>query len=252
MSSWVESDSPSFHCRHSSAYEEDAARVLALLERTRERLTRHFPRTAEHLTVVLHDSPTSLALSNPLMPVAWAASGSFARRYVTGWVGRRELHVLSPAALRSRASGLSGSFEMLALTPASLYVRRVIIGCNHDIEHSRVPARGILDLRWAWLLDGASRWFSGESGHGRAIVRQRLRENPRPRFPPTVRDSPVIAPTLMDVLARERGEGAVAQLAGRLHPHGPRPALAKAFSGMSISGVESEWRSDLRKLADSG
>jgi hypothetical protein len=97
--------------------------VLALLERTRERLAPQFPQLTGALTVVLHDSPHALVLSNPLMPALWTITARPARRYIAGWVGRHELHVLSPRALRERASGVSGSFEMLALAPATLYAR---------------------------------------------------------------------------------------------------------------------------------
>ena len=51
----------------------------------------------------MHDSPHALALSNPLMPAIWGPTAKPARRYVTGWAGRHELHVLSPRALRDRA-----------------------------------------------------------------------------------------------------------------------------------------------------
>ena len=129
---WIESQSPHFHCRHSSAFTADAARVLALLERTRERLQTQFPQLGHETTIVLHDSALSLGLSNPLMPLLWATAAPQARRYVTGWTGHREIHVLSPEALRTRASDVTGSYEMLALTPASLYVRRVLVASNAD------------------------------------------------------------------------------------------------------------------------
>jgi hypothetical protein len=77
---WAESTSASFACRHSSARSADAARVLRLLERTRERLTEHFPDPGAGLTVVLHDSPQALVLSNPLLPLAWGLTTSGIRR----------------------------------------------------------------------------------------------------------------------------------------------------------------------------
>src|ERR1700742_2935463 len=195
--SWIESATTSFVCRHSSVHTEDAARVLVALETMRERLARHFPRAVDELTVVLHDGPTSLALSNPLMPLLWAATTKSARRYVTGWVGRRELHVLAPAALRKRASGLPGSFEMLSLAPQSLYARRVILECQHDVRHSRVPGRGLVEPRWAWLIEGAARWFSGESQHARAAIAHRLRSGGHLHFPPRFADAPLLGPTVI-------------------------------------------------------
>lgn len=220
-----------------------------MLERTRERLARHFPQTAE-LTVVLHPSATSLGLSNPLMPAIWRSAAPSSRPYVTGWVGARELHVLSPAALRARASGTTGSFEMLALTPASLYARRVILECNPDIRRARSAHRGLIALRWAWLLEGASRWLSGESRYARAVVGRHVRQGRRPRFPPSPRDAPLLGATLVELLAGQRGEAAVARLSGRLHPQGGRGALARAFEGRSLAAVEDDWRASLRRLAE--
>jgi hypothetical protein len=248
MSSWIESTSASFECRHSSGCGDDALRVLESLERTRERLDRWFPRTVDELTVVLHDSVASLTLTNPLLPLVWAATAPAARRYVTGWVGRRELHVLAPAALRARSSGVQGSFEMLARAPASLYARRVIAECNHEIQHSRVRGRGVPELRWAWLLEGAARWFSGETAHARAAIGVRMREPSRPSFPPSVRDATVLGGTVIDLLVARRGEIAATQLAARLHPQGSRAALAKAFGGRSLDAVEFDWRAHLEKL----
>jgi len=82
------------------------------------------------------------------------------------------------------------------------------------------------------------------------VVAHRMRHDSRPRFPPTIRNAPLLAPSLIDLLARERGETAVTQLTARLHPHGPRAALMKAFGGRTLANVESDWRSELRRLAD--
>ncbi|HEX3805034.1 MAG TPA: hypothetical protein VHV75_19570 [Solirubrobacteraceae bacterium] len=248
--SWAESTSASFACRHSSARSADAARVLALLERTRERLAYHFPQLTGELTVVLHDSPHALALSNPLMPALWGVTGKTARRYVAGWAGERELHTLSPQALRARASSVSGSFEILALAPASLYARRVIIESNRELQSARVVSRLWAELRWAWLLDGASRWFSGETGYSRSVVGQYIRAGHRPRFPPAARDAPLLGGTLVELLAEQQDDAAVARLAGRLHTGGSQTALRVAFGERAVMTVETEWRSRLRRLAD--
>ena len=250
--SWTESASTSFACRHSSARTADAARVLRQLERTRERLAAHLPQPAVELTVVLHDSPHALALSNPLMPAIWGFTAKPARRYVAGWAGRHELHVLSPRALRDRASGVSGSFEMLALAPASLYAKRVIVGTNRELQQARLPARSWAELRWAWLVEGAARWLSGESGYGRTIVGQYMRTGHRPRFPPSPGDAPLLAPTLIELLAEQQGPAAVARLVGRLHTGGPDAALLSAFPGQGLTSIESEWRSRLRRLGEGG
>ena len=68
------------------------------------------------MTVVLHRDTLSLSLSNPTLPLRWLATAPAARRYVAGWAGADELHVLAPAALEARASNVPGSREMLALT----------------------------------------------------------------------------------------------------------------------------------------
>lgn len=249
---WAESASEHFACRHSSARSAEAARVLALLEHTRERLSGHFPHLGEGLSVVLHDSTHALVLSNPPMPLLWGLTARPARRYVTGWAGRSELHVLSPRALRERASNVPGSFEMLALAPASLYVKHVIVGSNRELQSARLPARTWAELRWAWLVEGAARWFSGEGGHARAVVGQYLRSGHRPHFPPRARDAPLLAPTLISLLADHDGPRGVARLAGRLHTGGADGALLSAFPGQGLSSIESEWRSRLRRLAEGG
>jgi hypothetical protein len=246
---WVESTSASFTCRHASGQAEDAERVLDLLERTRDRLNRVFPRTVGDLEIVLHDTPGSLVLARPLMPLTWRTAAPAARRYVTGWTGRREIHVLSPTALRARASGVEGSAQMLQLAPASLYTLRVIVECNRDLHRARGLLRPSLTVRWAWLLEGAARWFSGETRHSRAAIGRRLREGGRPSFPPGLRDAPLLGGTVIDMLAREEGEQAAAQFASRLHPQGPRAALGQAFGGRAMVHTEGAWRTHLARLA---
>lgn len=247
---WTESTSASFTCRHSSERAADAARVLGLLERTRERLTEGFGASAVALTVVLHDSPHALALSNPLLVLQRALTAKPARRYIAGWVGDRELHVLSPQALRDRASGVSGSFEMLALAPASLYARRVVMESNRELRSANALSRSYQELRWAWLVDGAARLLSGESDHARTVLGRYLRAGHRPHFPPHAWDAALTAPPLIELLAREHGEGAVVRLTARLHTGGAHTALASAFPGQALGTVENEWRSRLRALAD--
>ncbi len=226
--------------------------MLGLLEHARGRLSERFGTSALELTVVLHDSAHALALSNPLMPPLWAMTARPVRRYIAGWVGEHELHVLSPQALRERASGVSGSFEMLALAPASLYARRVIIESNRELHAARALSRGWQGLRWAWLLDGAARWFSGESGYARGVLGQYLRAGHRPHFPPLARDAALTAPPLIDLLAQQHGEAAVVRLAARLHTSGAHIALSSAFPGQALGTIEAEWRSRLRRLSDGG
>ncbi len=246
---WVESVSPSFRARHDAAHSDGAAQILESLERARDGLSEHFSRTAADITVVLHESTLSLSLSNPMLPVVWLATAPAARRYVAGWVGRAELHVLAPEALDARASSVPGSREMLALTAASLYARRVIADNNHALTRVGAPGRVVLELRWAWLLEGAARWFSGQTEHARPAIARRLREGHRPSFPPGVRDAALLGGTVIDLLAREEGVLAAAQFASRLHPHGARPALTKAFHGRPLVHTEGAWRSHLARIA---
>src|SRR5581483_3517973 len=246
---WVESVSPSFRARHDSAQSDAAARVLESLERTRDRLDERFPHTAGDLTVVLHRSSTSLSLSNPMLPVLRMVTAPAARRYIAGWVGRDELHVLAPDVLEARASSVPGSREMLRLTAAALYSRRVIAEHNRELVHARVPTRLKLELRWAWMLEGAARWFAGQTEHARPAIARRLREGGRPSFPPGVRDATLLGGTVIDLLAREEGENAAARFAARLHPQGARAALSGAFHGRSFVHTEGAWRSHLARIA---
>ena len=248
---WVESVSASFRARHESADADDADRVLDSLERTREELAELFPRTLSELTVVLHRGTASLSLASPLVPLAWLATAPAARRYVGGFAGATELHVLAPRALEARASAVPGSREMLALTAPALYTRRVVIENNHDLHSSRPPARVALELRWAWLLEGAARWFAGQTEHARPAIARRLHEGRRPSFPPGLRDAPLLGGTVIDLLAREEGQRAAAQFACRLHPQGARAALSKAFGGRAFVHTEGAWRAHLARLASS-
>jgi hypothetical protein len=245
---WVESVSASFRARHDEADADDADRTLGSLERTRDRLDELFPRTVADLTVVLHRDSLSLTMSNPLLPVQRLATAPAARRYVAGWAGREELHVLVSSALRERASNVPGSAEMLALTAASLYARRVVIENNGDLPR-RWPLTRVAQTRWAWLVEGSARWFAGQTDHARAAIARRLREGGRPSFPPSVRDATLLGGTVIDLLAREEGELAAADFASHLHPKGARAALSAAFGGRPFVHTEGAWRSHLARLA---
>jgi hypothetical protein len=246
---WVESVSRSFRARHESGDADDADRVLHSLELTRDSLERIFPRTVGEITIVLHSSTLAVSMTNPLLPLAWLATDPAARRYVAGWAGAEEIHVLSPAALDARASKVSGSREMLARVPAALYTRRVIRENNPDLPSRMTPRRIALDLRWAWLLEGAARWFAGQTEHARPAIARRLHDGGKPSFPPGLRDAPLLGGTVIDLLAREEGEQAAARLACRLHPDGPHAALSKAFHGRALVHTEGAWRAHLAQMA---
>jgi hypothetical protein len=226
--------------------------VLHSLELAREQLARHFPVTLDEMTVVLHRSAASLWLARPTVPLAWFATAPAARRYLAGWAGRHELHVLDPAALEGRASSVPGSREMLELTAPALYARRAIAESNKDLPRPGTPGRLRAELRWAWLLDGAARWFAGQTEHARPAIARRLREGGRPSFPPGPRDALLLGGTVIDLLAREQGEREAAAFACRLDRRGARPALADAFDGRSVVRTEEAWRLHLRRIAAAG
>jgi hypothetical protein len=250
---WVESASPSFTARHESTHADDADRVLYLLEQTREYLAAYFPRTVEGISVVFHPSVASLSIARPLLPLGWIAASPAGRRYVAGcWSGPYEMHVLLPDALEARASTVAGSREMLERAVPALYARRVIGENNDDLPRRLSPRRVGFELRWAWLLEGAARWFGGQTAHARPAIARRLRDGGQPSFPPGRRDAPLLGGTVIDLLVRERGEPAAADLACRLHPHGPRGALREAFAGRSVARTEEAWRAHLTRMVAAG
>jgi hypothetical protein len=246
---WVESVSASFRARHEETDADDAERVLNGLEELRERLAQLFPRPVGELTVVLHSSTMSMSLANPLLPLAWLSTAPAARRYVAGWAGAEELHVLAPSTLERRASNVQGSREMLELAAAALFARRVIVENNRDIGERLTPARSARELRWAWLLEGGARWFAGQTEHARPAIARRLHEGRRPSFPPGLRDAPLLGGTVIDLLAREQGIRTAATFVSRLDSEGARPALSKAFDGRALVHTEGAWRSHLARMA---
>jgi hypothetical protein len=246
---WTESVSPSFHARHDAARAEEAAALLESLERTRARLTAYFPRPIDDLTVVIHDSPWSLWLARPQVALRWAATAPAARRYLAGWTGSDELHVLSQSVLVERASAVQGSREMLELAAPALYARAAVLANNGDLQRVPRAVRPAMIARWAWLIEGAARWFCGQTEHARPAISRRLREGRRPSFPPSARDAPLLGGTVIDLIAREKGVAAAARFACRLHPGGPKAALARAFGGRALVHTEGAWRSHLARLA---
>jgi hypothetical protein len=125
----------------------------------------------------------------------------------------------------------------------------VIVENNPDIPLRTTPRRIRAELRWGWLIEGAARWFGGQTAHARPAIARRLREGRRPAFPPGLRDAPLLGGTLIDLLVRERDEQAAAVLACRLHPRGRRAALREAFGGASPARIEEAWRAHLARMA---
>jgi hypothetical protein len=223
--------------------------VLASLEHLRARLESRLVRLPDEVTVVLHTSALSLSLAAPGVPLTWALSAPAARRYVAGWTGRREIHVLAPRLLERRASNVPGSREMLALAPAALYARLAVAESNPDLRGRWRPRRAVVPVRWAWLLEGGARWLAGQTDHARPAIARRLREGRAPAFPPGIRDAALLGGTIFDLLTREAGEPAALALASRLHPQGPAAALRSAFGGRALGDTEGVWRSHLARLA---
>jgi hypothetical protein len=156
--------------------------------------------------------------------------------------------MLAPGALDRRASAVPGSREMLELTPAALYARRVINESNDGLRRRAAPGRVRAQLRWAWLLEGAARWFAGQTDYARPAIARRLHDGEPPSFPPGVRDALLLGGTVIDLLAREQGEQAAVELACRLDPRGPTAALVSAFGGRPLRHTEQVWRSQLQRL----
>jgi hypothetical protein len=247
---WVETTSARFRARHAEADAVEAGHLLEALEQTHDALVDLFPRPVGELTLVLHSGTPSLWMARPHLAFAWLATAPAARRYLAG-SGGSELHVLCGTALAERASSVPGSREMLERAVPALLVRRMVLANNRELQSAPRPARPALAVRWAWLIDGAARWFAGQTAHARPAIARRLRESGQPRFPPSLRDAPLLGGTVIDLIARERGERAAAVFAGRLHPGGPRAAIARALGIRSVTQAEGEWRSHLARLAGS-
>lgn len=248
---WIETVSPSFRARHESGDTDEVARALDSLEATRERLGILFPRTAADVTVVFHRAGLLLDLAHPFVPVERLLTAPAARRYVVGSTGAQTIHVLAPDALRARASKVPGSREMLERAPDVLYARLVVGLNNRRLPPPATPPRLLQRLRWAWLVEGAARYFAGQVAHARPAIARRLREGDRPAFPPRLRDAALLGPTVIDLLAREEGPEAAMRLACYLNPAGPETALREAFSGRALVHTEGAWRSHLARIAGS-
>jgi hypothetical protein len=247
---WVESASPSFGARHDSRDGEDVAGLLELLEATRAHVAEMLPVPERRIDVVVHPAEASLDAALPLTPVVRRLTAPAARRYIVGWYGRDELHVLSPRLLDRRASNAAGSREMVLLAPAALYVQFAVGDQNPRLPPPFRPWSMGRYRRWAWLQAGAGALLSGQSEHARASIARRLREGPQPEFPPAAADAPLLGATVLDLLAREEGMDAVGRLLTAPLPHGgPRQALVDAFGGRPVAHTAGTWRAHLSRLA---
>jgi len=248
--SWVESSSRNFTARHDEHEATDVRGVLELLEDTRERLADAFPALPTEVAVVVHSSRAELDLAQPFLPIMRRITTPAARRYLAGWAGRGTLHVLAPRLLAERAANVEGSREMLLLTPAALYVQLVVAECNPGLPPPWTARSIHRAVRWAWLVAGAAQWFSGQSAHARPAIARRLREGPRPDFPPGLRDAALLGGTIIDLVAREEGEHTAVRLACSLPRGGPREALVSTFHGRALVHTADTWRAHLSRMAE--
>jgi hypothetical protein len=225
--------------------------VLLSLEHVRVQLQLSLGRVPDEITIVLHSHPAQLVLSNPMIAGGWLLSDATSRPYLAGWAGRREVHVLSPRALIAHGGGrdrITGSREMLRLSAAALYARRVIDENNADLHRRPRPLRALAALRWAWLLEGGARWLAGQSAHAHPAIARRLRDGSRPAFPPGPRDAPLLGGTVHELLAAREGEDAVVEMLRRLPAQGPQWAIERSF-GARLVNIDAEWRAHLARLA---
>jgi hypothetical protein len=246
---WVETSSPAFVARHDAADEQDVVALLAMLERTRAGLEGALPVLPEDVAVVVHGAQAQLDVAQPPIVLARRLAHPAARRYLAGWCNPREIHLLAPRALEARASKVPGSRELLALAPATLYCELAIGASNRRLPPPYRVRTTLRWLRWAWLHGGAAAWLSGQSEHARTVVGRRLREGPKPAFPPALADAWLLGPTLVDLLAREEGESAVLDLLLDPKPGRPRAALERAFHGRPLAHTEGTWRAHLGRIA---
>ena len=195
------------------------------------------------VTVVIHDNPAWLAGAHPLLPVVRWTAAPAARRYIAGWPMAGEIHVLSDEWMERRAAG-EDSLRALLATAERMYAQLVLAANNDRVPPMWTPRRFLAYLQWAWLIEGAAQYFTGQVSLYRAAVITRLREGERPRFPPSRRDAILLGGTVFDLLDRHTGPQACALLASRLHRSGARGNLELAFDAR-MHEIEQAWRHHL-------
>jgi hypothetical protein len=243
---WIETDSLSFTARHDDADVADAHRVLDALEDLRLRLEDRFDAVPGNVTIVLHDNPAWLSAAHPLLPaVRWSAAPA-ARRYLAGWPMAGEIHTLNDDWMERRSAG-EDSLRALRGTAERMYVQIVLAANNPALPPMWTPRKFLTYLRWAWLIEGAAQYFTGQTSLFRAAVITRLREGDRPAFPPARRDALILGGTIYDLLERHAGPDACARMASRLHRAGPRGNLELAFDAR-LREIERAWRMQLDEI----
>ncbi len=224
--------------------------VLRQLEAARERLERPFRTALDTLDVVLHGSAAQLHAAQPWLPLQRALTAPAGRRYLVGWAGEDAMHVLAPRLLAQRASNVEGSLEMLMLAPSALFARRLVAAVNPGLPPPFGPRAFRRYLGWAWLVEGAAQYLSGQTRHLRPAITRRLREGGPPSFPPGRRDAPLLGGTVFDLLAGEEGDRACVELTRAPLSEGPQAALEQAFHGRALRHTEDAWRHHLERLSE--
>ena len=242
---WLETASATFIARHDERDAPDVERVLAQLEYVRGRLDARFPERLGELAVVIHGTSAQLDAAEPWLPLQRRLTAAAGRRYLVGWAGERELHVLAPRLLARRASNVEGSLELLMLSPSGLLARRALAARHPGFPPPLGPRRLQRWLRSAWFVEGAAQWLSGQTKHVRPAVARRLREGAEPAFPPARADALLLGGTVFDLVAREDGDRAAVAMTRAA----PDEALAAALRGRRARHTEAAWRSPLARLA---
>jgi hypothetical protein len=245
---WVETESLSFVARHDSRDEANAQRILDELEDVRLRLEDRFDEVPGDISVVIHPTPVWLAAAHPFLPVARWAAAPAGRRYLAGWAMATELHILNDVHLERRAGGPDSRRALLG-TAGRLYTQIVLAANNAALPPPWGPRRFARYLRWAWLIEGASQYFSGQVPLFRPAVVRRMREGKPPVFPPSARDAIILGGTIFDLLDREIGRSAAEMLATRPGRGGLEASIEIAFDA-PLREVERAWREHLRDLTD--
>lgn len=245
---WVETHSLSFLARHETDDAPGAQRTLDELEDLRLRLEDRFEEVPGEITVVIHPTPAWLAAAHPFLPLARLAAAPAARRYLAGWPMANELHILNDEHADRRAAG-EDSQRALRGTAGRLYTQVVIAANNPSLPPPWGPRRFARYLRWAWLIEGASQYFSGQAPLFRAAVIRRMREGKPPSFPPAATDAVILGGTVFDLLDREVGLSAAEVLVSRPGRGGLEASIEIAFDA-PLAEVERGWRRHLRELTE--